>query len=51
MPVDLTRLSYQHEIRLRTGMNDQGFPQAHTCFFQIDLPFYRTDELMAKRIM
>jgi len=32
-------------------MNDQGFPQAHTCFFQIDVPFYKTDEMMRRRLI
>jgi len=32
-------------------MSETGYPQAHTCFFQIDVPFYRDDEIMARRLM
>jgi hypothetical protein len=31
-------------------MDSNGFPQAHTCFFQLDLPNYATDELMSSRL-
>lgn len=33
-----------------SDMNKLAFPQAHTCFFQIDVPNYETDEIMAQRI-
>ena len=46
LPVDLSRLSRRHEVRLYENMNETGFPIAHTCFFQLDIPFYRTDEIM-----
>lgn len=51
LPVDLSRLSRKHEVRLMTGMNETGFPQAHTCFFQLDIPYYRTDEICSKRLL
>lgn len=47
LPVDLSKLSRSHELRLYTNMSETGFPQAHTCFFQLDIPFYRTDEICA----
>jgi hypothetical protein len=31
-------------------MNSMAFPQAHTCFFQLDIPNYSTDELMNNRL-
>ena len=31
-------------------MSDEGFPQAHTCFFQLDIPFYKTDEMCYNRL-
>ena len=33
LPVSLQGLSYRHEVRLYSNLSDQGFPQAHTCFF------------------
>ena len=51
LPVDLSRISRSHEVRLYTNMNETGFPQAHTCFFQLDIPFYRTDEICSQRLM
>lgn len=50
LPVDLKNLSYKHEVRLESSMNNQSFPQAHTCFFQIDVPDYETDEDMRNKI-
>lgn len=51
LPSDLSRLSRKHEVRMFTNMNENGFPLAHTCFFQLDIPYYRTDELMAQRLI
>jgi len=31
-------------------MDVNAFPQAHTCFFQIDVPNYVSDEMMRSRI-
>mmetsp|Transcript_21015 Transcript_21015/g.28271 ORF Transcript_21015/g.28271 Transcript_21015/m.28271 type:complete len:102 (+) Transcript_21015:4997-5302(+) len=33
LPVDLSKLSRKHEVRLFDNMNESGFPIAHTCFF------------------
>lgn len=33
------------------GMSDTAFPQSHTCFFQLDIPFYKTDEMCRKRLI
>jgi len=51
LPVDLSRLSRKHEVRLFTNLSETGYPQAHTCFFQLDLPYYRTDEIMHQRLI
>lgn len=37
-------------MRLISDMNKNSFPQAHTCFFQLDVPDYETDEMMTSRI-
>ena len=50
LPLDLST-ERKHELRLYDGWNDQGFPQAHTCFFQLDIPFYKTDEMCRKRLI
>jgi len=31
-------------------MSETGYPIAHTCFFQVDLPFWRTDEICRLRL-
>jgi len=51
LPIDVSRLSRKHEVRLFDNMNENGFPIAHTCFFQLDIPFYRTDEIMSQRLI
>lgn len=51
LPVDLTKLEHKHQFRFYSNMSETGYPQAHTCFFQIDVPFYRDDEIMARRLM
>jgi len=51
LPIDLTRLSRRHEVRLFDNLNPNGFPIAHTCFFQLDLPPYPNDEIMRQRLI
>ena len=31
-------------------MDPSGFPQAHTCFFSIDMPNYPTDKIMREKL-
>ena len=31
-------------------MKKDAFPQAHTCFFQLDIPNYETDEMAYNRL-
>jgi len=50
LPIDLTRLSRKHEVRLMPHLGATAFPQSHTCFFQLDCPDYATDELMNNRL-
>ena len=33
------------------NMNITAFPQSHTCFFQLDVPNYETDEIMRSRLV
>ena len=33
LPIDLTNLSYKHEIRLMTNLGRNALPKSHTCFF------------------
>lgn len=51
LPVSLKNLSYKHEVRMMTDLNKIGFPQAHTCFFQLDIPNYADDEICYKRLV
>jgi len=49
MPSDCKNLQYQHTICLES--HEDGMPQAHTCFFQIDIPSYKDDETCRKRLI
>jgi len=51
LPNNLTNLSYKHEVRLMESQTDASFPQAHTCFFQLDIPGYTTDEICRSRLV
>lgn len=50
LPIDLKNLNNKHTIKLETSLNNTAFPQAHTCFFTIDMPDYQTDEMMSNRL-
>jgi len=50
LPIDLSRLNRKHEVRLFTNMDKTAFPQSHTCFFQLDIPDYETDEMCNNRL-
>ena len=50
LPIDTTDVR-KHEVRLMCHMNDKGFPLSHTCFFQLDIPFYKDDEICRKRLL
>ena len=49
LPIDLTNLSYKHEIRYMTSLGRNAFPKAHTCFFQLDIPDYDDDDICYKK--
>ena len=51
LPSVLDNLTYKHEVRLTTGLSETGFPQTHTCFFQLDIPYYRDDEMCRRRLL
>lgn len=40
-----------HRIDICKYMDKNGFPQAHTCFFSIDLPEYPNDKIMRTRLI
>ena len=50
LPIDTTNVR-KHELRLMTHMSETAFPQSHTCFFQLDIPFYQNDEICHRRIL
>jgi E3 ubiquitin-protein ligase HERC1 len=49
MPSDTTNLDYQHQVNVYSHMADTALPQAHTCFFTVDFPEYKTLEMMTKQ--
>lgn len=50
LPVSLTNLSYKHKIDLCTNLSNKGFPQAHTCFFTLDIPEYESEDVVYKKL-
>lgn len=51
LPASLENLSYKHKIDLCMSFSNQAFPQAHTCFFTLDIPEYETDDICYKKIV
>ena len=51
LPVDMKNMRRSHRIDICKYMDKNGFPQAHTCFFSIDLPEYPNDKIMRTRLI
>ena len=51
LPIDTSNLEYNHEIELMDNLDPKGFPQSHTCFFRLDIPDYKTDEICRQRLL
>ena len=51
LPSELNNLRYKHSICFYEDYGDSRLPEAHTCFFMIDLPGYSTEEIMEKRLL
>jgi E3 ubiquitin-protein ligase HERC1 len=49
LPNDTSALEYRHEICVRSDMAEDALPEAHTCFFTVDIPEYESLEIMTKR--
>jgi len=50
IPSDTKHLRYKHEVHVYSHLAPEGLPEAHTCFFQLDLPEYKEYEIMKKRV-
>lgn len=50
MPQDCSNLAYQHRITVYTYWNENALPKSHTCFFMIDIPEYKSYDVMVQRI-
>lgn len=51
LPIDMSNMRYQHQVSVCRHMDKQSFPQAHTCFFSIDIPMYETDEICRQKML
>lgn len=47
----MTCLRYNHKVYYCSYADKLALPKAHTCFFQIDLPNYETEEIMKAKIL
>lgn len=50
LSTEMKDLRYKHELRSRSG-GDKALPEAHTCYFQIDIPEYTKKEIFRKRLL
>lgn len=51
LPANMTCLRYNHKVYYCSYADKLALPKAHTCFFQIDLPNYETEEIMKAKIL
>ena len=49
LPNDTSHLEYRHQICVMSHIKKDALPEAHTCFFQVDIPEYESLEIMGKR--
>jgi hypothetical protein len=49
IPSDTSELEYQHKICMYDDRSVEAFPEAHTCFFTIDIPPYTSLEKMTDK--
>lgn len=51
LPIDMKGMRRSHRVEVCTYMDKQSLPQAHTCFFQIDIPVYTEDKIMRSKLL
>ena len=51
LPIDVKQMGQRHSVDVCRHMDKTGFPQAHTCFFSIDLPDYPNDKIMRDKFL
>merc|ERR1711957_454787 len=44
------KLRYPHKVCYTSYADPTSLPKSHTCFFQIDLPNYETEEIMKQKM-
>lgn len=50
IPSDTSGLRYKHQVEVYSHLGADSLPQAHTCFFTIDLPEYKDKETAKARL-
>lgn len=50
LPTDLSKLRYKHKLQ-GLGGGDRRLPEAHTCYFKIDIPEYSSKEVFKRRLL
>jgi hypothetical protein len=51
LPADTSQLRYKHQVCYYEDRLEDSFPEAHTCFFQVDIPNYSSVEKMTERFI
>ena len=50
LPLDCANLRDKHKIEVKRYANKDSHPQAHTCYFTIDVPEYQSLQIMTAKI-
>ena len=50
LPSNLEDLTYKHEVHVYDHLGAEALPEAHTCFFTLDLPPYENIEIMTSKM-
>ena len=51
LPSDMGTFKAKHRVDFARQMKENALPQAHTCFFSIDMPHYSTDKKMREKLL
>jgi len=51
LPCDTSGMEGAHGVNIYRHMSPEALPQAHTCFFEVDIPRYKSDKVMRAKFL
>ena len=51
IPCDIRGMEAAHKVNFYSHMSPEALPQAHTCFFSVDIPRYRSEKVMRAKFL